>query len=87
MIDYTKMSLQPGMVAFLDFEKAFDSIEWDFIEKALLSIGFGDNFVNGVRILHTDITSSILNNGYTTEQFNLKRGSDRVVNFQFISLS
>ena len=25
----------PGLLLFIDFEKAFDSLEWDFLEKCL----------------------------------------------------
>ena len=68
------MTQTPGLIAFLDFEKAFDSIEWDFIEKALHSFGFGKHFTNWVRIIYTDINASVMNNGYTTEYFYPKRG-------------
>ena len=30
-----------GMALFLDFKKAFDSLEWNFILKALETFGFG----------------------------------------------
>jgi hypothetical protein len=62
------------MVIFLDFEKAFDSIEWAFLEKSLQVFGFGANFVNWVNILYTNINSSVINNGRTTDYFPLERG-------------
>ena len=30
-----------GLLLFVDFEKAFDSIEWSFIEKTLKYYNFG----------------------------------------------
>jgi len=30
-MDFTKIRNIPGIAVFLDFEKSFDSIEWDFI--------------------------------------------------------
>ena len=33
IINHTDMEQIPGLLLFVDFEKAFDSIEWSFIEK------------------------------------------------------
>lgn len=74
MIEYTKTTHTPGLIAFLDFEKAFDSLEWSFLEKALCTMGFGEHFVNWVHTVYSDINSCILNNGFTTKYFNLQRG-------------
>lgn len=35
IIDHTEHSELPGMMIFIDFEKAFDSIEWCFLYKCL----------------------------------------------------
>ena len=74
IIEYTNRTHSAGLVAFLDFEKAFDSLEWSFIKRALQTFGFGPTFCQWVTTIYTDISSSVLNNGYTTEYFNLKRG-------------
>ena len=31
VMDYTKKQNIPGILLFIDFEKAFDSIDWEFI--------------------------------------------------------
>ena len=33
-----------GIFLFVDFEKAFDTLEWNFILKTLEAFNFGDNF-------------------------------------------
>ena len=33
IIDYTKSQSIPGFLLFIDFEKAFDSLDWDFMLK------------------------------------------------------
>ena len=43
---YTLDKKLSGMLLFLDFEKAFDSIDWEFIWKALETYNFGNNFIN-----------------------------------------
>ena len=35
IMDYTKAKNLPGILLFIDFEKAFDSLEWDFVNKCL----------------------------------------------------
>jgi len=33
MMAFTKKKNIPGLAIFLDFEKAFDSIEWSYLQK------------------------------------------------------
>ena len=61
-------------IAFLDFEKAFDKLNWSFIDKCLSSFGFGPYLRKWVRVMYTDISSCVINNGYTTKYFKLKCG-------------
>ena len=35
----------PGLLLFLDFEKAFDTVEWTFIEKAFQQFIFGPSMI------------------------------------------
>ena len=44
IMDYTKVKKLPGLLLFIDFEKAFDSLEWDFLEKWLEKFNFGPDF-------------------------------------------
>ena len=41
IINYTANTNNPGLILLLDFEKAFDTLEWPFIEKTLQHYGFG----------------------------------------------
>ena len=41
LICYAKEQNIPGLLLFLDFEKAFDTIEWYFIPNILSFFGFG----------------------------------------------
>ena len=40
-MEYTKHKDIPGVVVFLDLEKAFDSVEWNYIQKYLEATNFG----------------------------------------------
>ena len=35
----------PGIALFLDCKKAFDSLEWNFIKKALKTFNFGTSLI------------------------------------------
>ena len=68
-------ALPPSIIAlFIDFEKAFDSLEWDFLRKTLVTFQFGHEFKSWVKILYTNITSCTINNGYASNWFELHCG-------------
>ena len=62
------------MILFLDFEKAFDSLEWDFLFKVLNTMNFGPSFLNWIKTFYTNISSCVVNNGYSSKFFSLQRG-------------
>ena len=45
IICYAKEKNMPGLLLFLDFEKAFETIEWTFIKKTLNYFGFGTSLI------------------------------------------
>ena len=55
----------PVALLSLDQEKAFDSVDWPFLFATLAKTGSGDNFMRWVRLLYTDVRSSVLVIGYT----------------------
>ena len=71
---FTKEKNIPGVAVFLDFEKAFDSIEWNFIHKCLETFNFGLDLRRWIKVFYTEISSCVLNNGYTSKHFHLERG-------------
>ena len=73
-IDHVEKTNSSGLLAFLDFEKAFDKLNWTFIQKALECFGFGHKFREYVSILYTNIESCIINNGTTSKYFALTSG-------------
>ena len=59
-----------GILLFIDFEKAFDSIEWDFLYQSLEAFNFGPTLIRWIKT----ISSCVINNGLFSEQFKLERG-------------
>ena len=71
---YTEENNMPGIALFIDFRKAFDTIEWDFINNCLKRFNFGPDIQNWVKILSNNVSSCVLNNGFASEFFPVERG-------------
>ena len=74
IMDFTKYNNIPGILLFLDFEKAFDYLEWHYLFCTLLRMNFGIKFVNFVKTLYRNISSCVMNNGRTSQYFSVQRG-------------
>ena len=74
IIDYTEMSKMPGVLLFIDFEKAFDSIEWDFLYKSLAAFNFGPTLIGWIKTFYNNASSCVLNNGLFSNPFKIERG-------------
>ena len=59
---------------FIDFEKAFDSIDWEFMVKCLDVFGFGPSLKSWIETFYKNISSCVINNGMCTSQFEIQRG-------------
>lgn len=46
VMDFTKAKDYKGIITAIDFEKAFDSVNWNFLSKSLESFGFGESFMD-----------------------------------------
>ena len=64
----------PGVLFSSDFEKAFDSVEHNFIFAVLKSFGFGSQFIQWARTFLKNADSCIFNNGHSFGYFMLERG-------------
>ena len=51
IMSYTDLKHISGFIALIDFEKAFDSVEWPFLLKTLKAFNFGNNFLHWIKIL------------------------------------
>ena len=74
IVNYTNSEKIPAAIICLDQLKAFDRVDWNFIYRTLSAMNFGPNFIKWVRILYTDISSSIKCNGFVSGAFNPRRG-------------
>jgi hypothetical protein len=64
----------PGILINIDFEKAFDSVDWDFLRLVMEKMNFGDFIINWIKTFYKNISSCVINNGITSDYFTLGRG-------------
>ena len=64
-----------GYLVTMDIEKAFDSLDHDFLLFALKKFGFGENFIHWIKVLLNKQQSCVINGGFTTRYFNLEKGA------------
>lgn len=80
ILEQTKLQDIPGILLLLDFRKAFDTIKWSFIQNTLNLLNFGDSIKRWVSTFYTTSESAVLNNGFSTNYFQLyQEGLDGVV--------
>ena len=63
-----------GAIVQLDFEKAFDSVSWQYIFDTLKNFNLGKNFIDWVKLCYTNIYSIVVNNGFSSGWFKISRG-------------
>ena len=75
LFDFAERNNKSFILFAADFQKAFDSIEHNFIIATLRHFGFGDNFINWIKIILISSKSCIMNNGTASNFFELQRGT------------
>ena len=73
-MEHTKSESIPGILVSLDIRKAFDSLEWSFMMKALDIFNFGTSIKRWISTFYTNIESAAINNGFMTNWFRPSRG-------------
>ena len=74
MMKFTDEKNIPGLLLLIDFEKAFDSLSWNFLHKALEHLNFGDSIRKWVKVCYTNISSAVSVSGHLSAFFNIERG-------------
>ena len=73
-LDYIDKKNISAVMITLDQEKAFDRVNHAFLQRVLDRFNFGPDFRRWVSVVYTDITSSVLNNGWLSKPFHIQRG-------------
>ena len=74
VIDYVEQKNLTASFICLDQEKAFDRVSWSYMYDTLASFGFHEHFIRWVKLLYTDISSSVIVNNFISPCFPIQRG-------------
>nr|GEX87088.1 RNA-directed DNA polymerase, eukaryota, reverse transcriptase zinc-binding domain protein [Tanacetum cinerariifolium] len=74
LIQWCKKKKKQTMLFKVDFEKAYDSIRWDYLDDILRKFGFGDKWRGWIRNCLLSSKGSVIVNGSPTNEFRFYRG-------------
>ena len=74
IIAHTESLQLPGLLLFIDLEKAFDSIEHEFLYRALQCFNFGPSFIKWIQMFYNNLSSCVLNNSFFLFSFSVRKG-------------
>ena len=84
VVNFAEAKNIPGLLLFLDFEEAFDTVEWAFIKKTFQHFNFGPSMIKWINICYNNIKSCVLNNGWSIDFFKLERAAPFLLTFSFL---
>ncbi|GJX23046.1 RNA-directed DNA polymerase, eukaryota, reverse transcriptase zinc-binding domain protein [Tanacetum coccineum] len=74
LFQWCKSKKKQSLVFKVDFEKAYDSVRWDFLDDILKKFGFGDRWCGWIQSCLKSSRGSIIVNGSPTEEFQFYKG-------------
>ena len=58
----------------VDFEKAFDFLEFSYIDKVMKYLNFGPMFCHWLNTIYSNTSSCVVSNGWASNFFKTSRG-------------
>jgi hypothetical protein len=74
-VDFAKKSGKDCLIFKIDFEKAYDSVDWNFLVYMLNRFEFCELWINWIKACVCSGKMSVLINGSPTHEINITRGS------------
>ena len=71
---YTRKHISPRSMLKIDLQKAYDSVEWDYLEQVMFGLGFPEMFVQWIMKCVKIVNYSIVVNGQTSQSFEAAKG-------------
>ena len=73
-LNFMHSSKTPSLLLKLDFEKAFDNVNWDFLIYTLKGLGCGDKWIQWINMCISSAKFSVLVKGYPKGFFSSSNG-------------
>ncbi|GKA85174.1 RNA-directed DNA polymerase, eukaryota, reverse transcriptase zinc-binding domain protein [Tanacetum coccineum] len=74
VLQWCKLKKKYSFILKIDFEKAYDSVRWDYLDDVLRKIGFGEKWCGWIQECLRSFWGSVLVNGSPTEEFQFFKG-------------
>ena len=74
IIEHCEQNEISALLIAIDFEKAFDTVNWQSFYAILNLFNFGPRYISMVKNLFKNNTSCTINNGWSSEWMNIGRG-------------
>ncbi|GJX71932.1 RNA-directed DNA polymerase, eukaryota, reverse transcriptase zinc-binding domain protein [Tanacetum coccineum] len=72
--NFTNLEMREEKKAKFNFEKAYDSVRWDFLDDVLSKFGFGEKWRKWIHCCLHSSKGSIIINGSPTDEFQFGKG-------------
>jgi len=72
-MDFTEKENIPGLLTFIDFRKAFETLEGKLLFHCLDAFNFGPEFKRWINTICKNTQSWVTNNGLSCDYFNITR--------------
>ncbi|KAJ9564765.1 hypothetical protein OSB04_000731 [Centaurea solstitialis] len=90
VVDFIRGKKRKGLIFKVDFEKAYDSVNWNFLLDTLRRMGFRDKWIRWISTCLRSSHVSVLVNGAPSKEFVMGRGlrqGDPLAPFLFLIAS
>ena len=84
VLNYSNINKQKGILLLIDFEKAFDSVAWSFMDKCLSFYNFKDNIKSWIKTFYNNLKSTGMLIISLPLGFQLREVADKVTRFHLI---
>jgi len=74
VVDFARMANREYLILKVDFQKAYDTVDWSFLEYMFRRVGFCSKWINWMKACVFGGNMSILVNGSPTEEICIERG-------------
>lgn len=72
-MEWTMENKQDLSMLLMDFEKAYDRVNWTFLKETMTTMGFHPKWIKQVMSLNTNASTTVIVNGEQSRTFKLKR--------------
>ena len=73
-VDYLESTQEPGCLVFLDFSKAYDRLDRNWVHRCMAALGFGPAARRWVSLLHDGLQCRVRYNGWLSPCFPVSSG-------------